>query len=158
MKIFLFTIPMLFNLNTAFTQTNFKLSSHGQFFALSVKNLSESSQWYQRNLGFEKINSMIAKDSSSMTEILKSGNIVIEIQQQRNAISKDEFKKQPDFLWYGIFKVGIYVTSIDEVIAQLKLNNTALMMGPITDTDNKIKFFMVRDNNRNVIQFFETLK
>lgn len=154
----LLIIAQVFILTNAYSQNNFKLLSQRQFFALSVKNLDETTEWYQRNLGFEKINRMIAKDSSSINEILKSGNIIIEIQQQKNAVSKDEFRKQADFLWHGIFKVGIYVSSIDEVIAQLKLNNTALMMGPITDTDNKIRFFMVRDNNRNVIQFIETLK
>jgi Glyoxalase/Bleomycin resistance protein/Dioxygenase superfamily len=158
MKQLLFTIALFFSITTALTQTNFKLSAQGQFFALSVKNLSESSQWYQQNLCFEKINNMIGKDSSSMTEVLKSGNIVIEIQQQKNAISKDEFKKQPDFLWHGIFKVGIYVSSIDDVIAQLKSKNVSTLIGPVTDSHNKIKFFMVRDNNRNIIQFFEAMK
>lgn len=82
----------------------------------------------------------------------------MDITQQKNAISKEEFKKQPDFLWHGIFKVGIYVRSIDEVISQLKLKNIPIMMGPVTDDNNQIKFFMVRDNNQNIIQFFETLK
>jgi hypothetical protein len=99
------------------------LSAQGQFFALSVKSLDETSQWYQRNLGFKVSKRMIAKDSSSMTEILKSGNIVIEIVQQKKSISKDEVKRQPDFLWHGIFR-----------------------------------FFMVRDNAKNIIQFFETMR
>jgi uncharacterized glyoxalase superfamily protein PhnB len=158
MKYIVLTAALLLFFTTAFTQTSFKLSAQGQFFALSVKNLEESSQWYQQNLGFEKINRMTAKDSSVITEILKSGNIVIEMAQHRTAISKDELKKQPDFLWHGIIKVGIYVNNLQDVITQLKSKNIPLMMRPFTDTENKIKFFMVRDNNQNTLQFFERLK
>jgi catechol 2,3-dioxygenase-like lactoylglutathione lyase family enzyme len=138
--------------------SGFDLSPSGQFIAISVRNLDETIAWYQRNLGFVILQRMAAPDSSSRTAILTNNSIVIEVMQQKNGISKDDFKKQADFLWHGVFKTGFYVTSIQRVLDQLEKNGVPIFIGPVTDNKSKLKYFMVRDNERNILQFLESLE
>lgn len=158
MKILLILFALIVMQSGVHGQQNYSLQTEGQFIGISVKDGGKTSDWYQKVFGLSLLERIVQPDSSAITHILKGDKLVIELVQQRNSESKNDYKRLPDFAWRGIFKVGIYVKDIDALVSHLAALNITLFIPLRTDTKFKIKYFMMRDCEGNLLQFFQNIE
>ena len=125
------------------------------FFALSVADVDATAQWYQENLGLHLTQEMSAPDGSARVKILEGGGLVLELLQHSQAISIKKYV--PDFnqgfLLQGIFKVGFFTDDLAGWAQRLEDKQVVFVVPSTTDAAGR-QFFIVQDNNGNLLQFF----
>ena len=130
-----------------------------QFFAISVADVTESAEWYNKIFGLKEIADLKAEDGNVHTKILESDFYLIELSQHKTGQSLKEAAPQIErnYLLHGFFKVGFYVKDFEAVINFLKENNVQFFGRIIEDEKHGIKFTLIKDNSGNILQIFGKL-
>ena len=128
----------------------------GSFFALSVPDVETSSKWYADKLGLKVAMQMAKSKDGPAVRILVGGGLIVELIEVEKAVplSKAAPAISATELVHGIFKAGVIVDDLDQVIALLKARDVAIFLGPFPARENSMRNLIIRDNDGNLIQFF----
>lgn len=129
------------------------------FFALSVKNVEKSSEWYERVLGFREVRSIDLEDRGTRLRLMRLDRGSLELVELSEAQSFPEvapdLKKR--YLAHGVFKIGFEVRDLDEAIAGLDALKVKLRGDAFTEADGSMRSAQVEDPDGNIIQLFQIL-
>ncbi len=128
----------------------------GAFFALSVADADASAKWYAEKLGL-KLTMQVAKSNETpAVRILAGGGLIVELIDTDKAVplSKAAPGIASEELVHGIFKVGVVVDDLDEILALLKAKAVPTFLGPFPARENSMRNLIIKDNSGNLIQFF----
>lgn len=131
----------------------------GAYFAISVRDLNASAQWYKQKLGFHEVKQSASRDGSSRAIILETDGVLLELVHSKRAVSPRALIKgyKDAYQIYGVFKVGLMVQDADHTLERLKANGVQIANGPYTDDALRVRSFFVRDNEGNIIQFLSRI-
>lgn len=130
-------------------------TSAGTFFALSVGDLTASSNWYSEKLGLKVVLNLPKRDKAGIV-VLEGGGLIVELVQHDDALplSKAAPAINDHMFIHGIAKVGVIVDDLDKTLAVLKEKNVAIAYGPYPKRADQRANFIIKDNAGNLIQFF----
>jgi|SRR5271167_338140 len=127
---------------------------------ISVPNAQEAAAWYEQKLGFKREGS--DKASSGPVFIVEDRpGIAVELLQFEGSFSIR--RSNPDYdtasgKLQGIMKIGFAVDNLEAALADLKRKEVRVIQ-EITELKSfNVKFFLIADNNGNVIQVFQNRK
>jgi catechol 2,3-dioxygenase-like lactoylglutathione lyase family enzyme len=120
------------------------------FFAVSVADVEKSAQWYKDALGFTLTDQQDAEDGAFRVRILQCGGVILELMQLKDASAAP--KATPV---HGISKVGIMISSVDALVADLKSRKIDIFMGPFPAKPRQLRNFLLKDGDGVLLQFFE---
>ncbi len=131
----------------------------GSYFAISVRDLNASAQWYKQKLGFHEVKQSASRDGLARAIILESDGILLEIVSHKRAVSPRSLMKgyKDAYQIHGVFKVGFLVQDADHVLQRLKANGVTIANRPYTDDGLQMRSFFIRDNEGNIIQFLSRI-
>lgn len=127
---------------------------------ISVPNAQEAALWYEQKLGFKREGSdkssggtvFIVEDRPGITVELLQFEGSFSIRRSNPAYDTASGKLQ------GIMKVGFAVDNLEAAMADLKRKGVRVTQ-EITELKSfNVKFFLIEDNNGNVIQVFQDRK
>ena len=133
--------------------------ANGSFFAISVPNVELSSRWYQEKLGFKVVKRSQSPDGLSRAIIVRLQDAVVEIVQHHDSTAPLKLlpgMKGPHLI-QGVFKVGFFVNDAEDLYARLKKQKFEFIGGLFEDKEMRLKSFLIKDNNGNILQFFTPL-
>jgi catechol 2,3-dioxygenase-like lactoylglutathione lyase family enzyme len=128
----------------------------GSFCALLVPNAQESARWYRDYLGFSVTRSAEGPNGASRTIVVEQKGVLLEIIEARDSFALQRVTRRRANRLQGIRKFGIVVDGKDfEALHRSLAEKEATFIGDVfTDDGLKMKSFIVRDNNGNLVQFF----
>ena len=131
-----------------------RMTAAGAFFALSVPDLQASSKWYSEKLGLKVVVEPPKSDKTAVV-VLEGDGIIVELIQHDDAqpLTKVAPKVESTILVHGVFKTGIVVQDLDQVIALLKQRGVPIAIGPFPAQGKQKANLIIRDNAGNLIQF-----
>lgn len=131
----------------------------GSYFAISVRDLNATAEWYKQKLGFREVKQSASRDGLARAIILEGDGVVVEIVHHKRAVSPRTLVKgyKDAYQIYGVFKVGLIVQDADHTLQRLKANGVAIANGPFNDDALHLRSFLIRDNEGNIIQFFSRI-
>lgn len=132
------------------------IHTSGAFFALSVADADASAKWYSEKLGL-KLAMQVAKGKDTpAVRILAGGGLIVELVEIEKAVplSKAAPSISASELVHGIFKAGVVVDDLDQVIALLKARDVPIFLGPFPARENSMRNLIIKDNAGNLVQFF----
>jgi catechol 2,3-dioxygenase-like lactoylglutathione lyase family enzyme len=137
------------------TTNGASFTSAGTFFALSVGDITASSNWYSEKLGLKAVLNLPKRDKAAVV-VLEGGGLIVELIQHDDALplSKAAPAINDHMFIHGIVKVGIIVDDLDKTLAALKEKNVTIAFGPYPQRADQRANFIIRDNAGNLIQFF----
>jgi hypothetical protein len=140
--------------NTAFGQQSTSFQVDPYFYAIIVKNIDSSVNWYQFVLGL-KTKFLPGTPQGIRVAILESPQIVLEIIENNAWLDPKEYLKgKPEGTrLHGYFKIGFKVTAMDSFIEHL--NKLNISIPRIYKDDSGKRNFLVEDPDKNLVQFFE---
>src|SRR5262245_53377191 len=127
----------------------------GAFFALSVEDITASSNWYLEKLGLKVVMNIPKRDKAAVIA-LEGGGLIVELIQHDDALPLKKAApavNDPMFI-HGISKVGIIVDDFDKTLAMLRERNIPIAYGPFPKRAEQRANLIIRDNAGNLIQFF----
>ena len=133
-------------------QKNSLPETDGAFFAISVKDLDESVNWYTKHLGF----TVVSKGGNDQRKgaLLTRPGTVLEIGEFSSAIQRNELRTDLEsHEIHGIFKIGFTTKDIDAMFEQLKDSDVEIFF-QIVDASDGNRTFGIKDLEGNIIQFF----
>lgn len=122
----------------------------GAFYAISVSNLEDSIAWYKDNLGFSVVSR--AKNEARAGAVLEKRGALLEIAEFSGAAPRHPGLESHQV--YGIFKLGFTTASLDEAFEHLRARGVEIFF-PIVKASDAHRTFGVKDNEGNIVQFFE---
>lgn len=125
--------------------------------ALSVADSRTTAKWYQDKLGFTLLNSKEYPEFGTKISFLKLNDFRLELIEDVNSTPQKRDTPPKHTLIQGMAQFSFTIDNMDEVAEQLKAKNVDFAWGPIAYEDLGLKFLFVRDNEGNLIQFFEML-
>jgi len=127
------------------------------FSALIVKDIDQSISWYHEMLGFEVVNRNESQERGFKQANLKSGNMFLELIELASAVVAEDVV--PDYsdrtLLRGIFKIGFSVGDFDRCLGMFRDRDVEFVGDVLTDPVLGVRMFIIRDPDRNRLQFFE---
>lgn len=128
---------------------------------LSVAGIDESVKWYEEKLGFRVVKRMELPKYDLRIAFLEANGFRIELFENRKSFSANKYI--PDYeemsgLLQGISKFGFLVDDIEAVAKALKSRGVQFEVELREDKEFALKFFIISDNNGNLIQYFQKLK
>lgn len=128
----------------------------GAFFALSVADVEASSKWYAEKLDLKVAMQMAKSKDTPAVKIMAGGGLIVELIEMEKALplSKAAPAIASTEMVYGIFKAGVVVDDLDQVLATLKARDVPLFLGPFPARENSMRNLIIKDNAGNLIQFF----
>lgn len=133
------------------------LQSIGFFnLAISVPDINASVDWYQRILGFRKISQSDLSNGVSIAMIERNG-IIIEFLKVPNQQSMPMLNQDPPkhLQFLGVKNLTLWVDNMDETVRELKSKNIPFIWEARTLPEVGTRVTMIRDNNNNLITFWE---
>jgi glyoxalase/bleomycin resistance protein/dioxygenase superfamily protein len=127
----------------------------GSFFALSVADAEASAKWYAEKLGLGVAMQLAKTKDSPAIRVMAGGGLIVEL-IETDALPPGKAAPvvaSPERS-QGIFKVGIVVENLDQIIAVLKTRDVPLFLGPFPAKENGMRNLIIKDNAGNLIQFF----
>lgn len=128
-----------------------------------VADADASAAWYEVNLHFTITKEMNLPEHRLRIVFLDFNGFTLELIESKDSVSVKDVKnhipalKDRDKL-QGFIKLGFLVHDVDVLAAELKRKGVKLAMEPTDDPPFGTKFFLVEDNDGNVLQFFQFLK
>ena len=124
--------------------------------ALMVPDAVESARWYEENLGFSKVRTSDEPNGVSRIILLEQEGAMLEIMQVHDSYAFDSVSKKPHNRLEGIQKFGFLVEKgvFDRIHQGLEEKRASFVGGVFTDTGMKMRTFIVRDHDGNMVQFF----
>ena len=131
----------------------------GAYFAISVRDLNTSAQWYKQKLGFHEVKQGASRDGLSRAIILETDGVLLELIHHKRATSARSLIKgyKGAYQIYGVFKIGLLVQDADHTLQRLQANGVQIANGPYTDDGLHMRSFFIRDNEGNIIQFLSRI-
>jgi uncharacterized glyoxalase superfamily protein PhnB len=122
-----------------------------------VKNVEQAARWYESNLEFKTYKKMEFPEYDSLKiYFLRQENFEIELVEKKTSfplkkvMPEYDINKEP---LEGFCKIAFRIKDIKLVYEKMKKNGVKEIM-PITyDKELKVEFFIVEDNDGNMIQF-----
>src|SRR5262249_23699312 len=104
----------------------------GAFFALSVADADASAKWYADKLGMKLAMQVAKSEETAAVRVMAGGGLIVELIEMEKAVplSKAAPAIGSSELVRGIFKVGVVVDNLDEVLALLKAKDVPTFLGP----------------------------
>jgi catechol 2,3-dioxygenase-like lactoylglutathione lyase family enzyme len=127
---------------------------------ISVPDLQQAATWYEQKLGFKRGGSE-KTDTGTALIVEESPGIAVELLQFGGSFSIR--RSNPDYdtasgKLQGIVKIGFAVDNLEAAVADLKRKQVRVIR-EITELKSfNVKFFLIEDNNGNVIQLFQARK
>jgi catechol 2,3-dioxygenase-like lactoylglutathione lyase family enzyme len=127
---------------------------------ISVPDAQEAAAWYEQKLGFKRGGSD-KSSTGTVTIVEESPGIAVELLQFEGSFSIR--RSNPDYdtaseKLQGISKIGFAVDNLEVALADLKRKEVRVIR-EITELKSfDVKFFLIEDNNGNVIQIFQARK
>jgi catechol 2,3-dioxygenase-like lactoylglutathione lyase family enzyme len=131
------------------------LTTRGAFFALSVPDVDASAKWYADTLGLKVVKQFPKDQYSQGVKILAGGNLIVELVQLEEALPLSRMtptRTKPEQL-HGIFKVGVIVDDLDQILDMLKARHVPIFSGPSPARSQDMRGAQIKDNAGNIIQF-----
>jgi catechol 2,3-dioxygenase-like lactoylglutathione lyase family enzyme len=127
---------------------------------ISVPNAQEAAAWYEQKLGFKQSGSDKSVTGTVMI-VEESPGIAVELLQLEGSFSirrsKPDYDTASEKL-QGITKIGFAVDNLEAALADLKRKEVHVIQ-EITELKSfNVKFFLIEDNNGNLIQIFQARK
>jgi catechol 2,3-dioxygenase-like lactoylglutathione lyase family enzyme len=128
----------------------------GAFFALSVADVEASSKWYAEKLGLKMVKQLANSTDTPAVKIMAGGGLIVELIEMPKALplSKAAPAIRSTEMVHGIFKVGVVVDDLDQVLAVLKARDVPAFLGPFPAGADSMRNVIIKDNAGNLIQFF----
>ena len=126
------------------------------FVAMSVPDLELSAKWYAEKLGLKIIKQAMSADNTRGVAILLGGGLCVELVWFADAVSLAKIAPElkGSHQMHGIFKAGIFVDDLDSAWNELRSRKVSIAFEPFFDPSMQCRMFAIRDNNRNILQFF----
>ncbi len=126
------------------------------FCALMVPDAAESARWYEENLGFSKIRTLEQPNGQSRIIMLEQSGAMLEIIQVRDSFAFEATETKPRDRLQGIIKFGFLVDKdvFNRVHRKLEETKASFVGGEFTDDGLKMRSFIVRDHDGNMVQLF----
>jgi catechol 2,3-dioxygenase-like lactoylglutathione lyase family enzyme len=127
---------------------------------ISVPNAQQAAAWYEEKLGFKRGGSE-KTDTGTILIVEESLGFAVELLQFDGSFSIH--RSNPDYdtasgKLQGIVKIGFAVDNLEAALADLKRKQVRVIR-EITELKSfNVKFFLIEDNNGNVIQVFQARK
>jgi len=128
----------------------------GSFFAMSVADADASAKWYAEKLGLKLAVQMAKSKDTPAVRILAGGGLIVELVELEKAVPLSTAAPaiSATELVHGIFKAGVIVDDLDQIIALLKARDVPIFLGPFPVRENSMRNLIIKDNAGNLIQFF----
>jgi catechol 2,3-dioxygenase-like lactoylglutathione lyase family enzyme len=127
--------------------------------AISVANIDETVKWYQDNLGFAVKEKKDFPQHSLRIAFLALNDFEIELVEDKKSVSLVAIQKHlpeadDETKIQGFVKLAFTVEDVEALASRLKSKGVRFQM-EMTKSNRKegVKFFIVRDNNGNWLQF-----
>lgn len=127
------------------------------FIAVSVSDLDEAAEWYQRILDLEVVRDLRSADGSLRARVLSAGPVVVELVHHTSTVPvADALEPRAHrFQLQGIVKSGLFVPDIERLYHALGGRGVERDASIGTDRELEWRFFVFRDLDGNRIQAFE---
>lgn len=127
---------------------------------ISVPNAQEAAAWYEQKLGFKRGGSD-KSSSGNATIVEESPGIAVELLQFEGSFSIR--RSNPDYdtaseKLQGISKIAFAVDNLKAALADLKRKEVHVIREIMELKSFNVKFFLIENNNGNVIQVFQNKK
>src|SRR5205085_11067850 len=124
-------------------------------------DVDASVTWYEENLGFKTVKRMELPQYDLRLAFLELNGFRVELIESKKSFSVKKYV--PDYqdgsgLLQGLTKVGFMVNKIEPFARNLKKRGIPFVVELREDKEFAVKFFIILDNNGNLIQFFQKLK
>jgi methylmalonyl-CoA/ethylmalonyl-CoA epimerase len=122
---------------------------------ISIANMKESIEWYEKMLGFELVSCKDFDMLNCEVAFLKTGNFEIELFRHFNTLSLPPDRREPnkDIQTQGIKHVCYEVEDITSLFNNLRAKGVDIVFGP-TKMENTLMGF-IRDNTGNLIELLQ---
>lgn len=124
---------------------------------ISVPDAREAAAWYEQELGFKREGASTADDGTTMVVVERNG-IAVELLQFKDTFSirlcPPDYSNASGKL-QGIMKFAFAVNNLDAALADAKRHNVHVTREITELKALDVKFFVIADNNGNVIQIFQ---
>ena len=132
-------------------------TAQGAFFALSVPDAEAAAKWYADKLGL-KIILRPPPQADGRLVAMGGGGLIVELIERRDAAPMRMIAPQVkhDTMVHGIFKAGVIIGDWDGLVAGLKARGVPIAIGPFPASAEQRANLIIRDNNGNYIQFFDS--
>ena len=126
------------------------------FFALSVKDVDASADWYGRLLGLTVRRSVDLGEGRPRIRLLAGEGSSLELVEAAGSLGIDGVEPPIErrFLLRGVFKVGFRVPDLEETDRRLAKLEIPLRGRVFTESDGSMRSLQVEDPDGNVLQFF----
>ena len=126
-----------------------------------VENLEKSSNWYSNIFEAEVYKEVSYPEFDSLTiHLLKNEYFEFELVERKSSISIHDVisnynvKEKP---LLGIYKVSFQVDDIQKIYNRIKKEKIEFHMDLSTDEEFKMKSFIIKDPDNNLLQFQENI-
>lgn len=128
--------------------------------AISVTNVDQATEWYQRILGFVFCKRMDFPEYALRIVLLEHNGFILElIEKQGSFPIKERMPEIDDDVFVrGFKKLAFLVQNVDELAATLKTVGVELLFDVSEQADwpgGKTKSFIIEDPDGNWVQFFQ---
>jgi catechol 2,3-dioxygenase-like lactoylglutathione lyase family enzyme len=123
-------------------------TARGAFFALSVRDLQATVNWYSQKLGLRNVMTIPRTGRIAGGAALEGDGILVELIQHEDAKARVGVPE----LTHGIAKAGVIVADFDRAVAALRARGIEITGGPYPARPNQRANLMFRDNEGNYIQ------
>ena len=120
----------------------------GSYFAVIVKDLDASVDWYANVFDVDRGELLTDGDKYKIVNLARPG-LFIELLELRAAVAR------PEHYLEGPFKLGLLVDDLDAFVRRLPESIPPLDV--IEDERNNLRFVQLRDPDGNIVQVMETL-
>jgi catechol 2,3-dioxygenase-like lactoylglutathione lyase family enzyme len=124
---------------------------------ISVPDAREAAAWYEQKLGFKLEGASTADDGTIMVVVERDG-IAVELLQFKDSFSIRRYRvdySNASGRLQGIFKFAFAVSNLEAAVVEMKRQNVHVIREITELKALDVKFFVIEDNNGNVIQFFQ---
>src|SRR5688572_17622974 len=101
-------------------------TARGGFFALSVRDLKSTVNWYAQKLGLKSVMTIPPTGRIAGGAALEGDGIMVELIQHEDAKARVGVPE----LTHGIAKAGVIVTDFDRTVAALRARGIEITSGP----------------------------
>jgi catechol 2,3-dioxygenase-like lactoylglutathione lyase family enzyme len=128
------------------------------FFAISVPNLQESVGWYSNTLGL--VPTVLPSSPQSKVALLRGNGLLVELIEHSQAFDVERYvpRLEGRHLVHGLVKIGFFVQDLDATVAALRRRGARFRGSIYTDDIAGARSIILLDNNKNLIQLFESLR
>ncbi|MEP0986640.1 VOC family protein [Ekhidna sp.] len=126
------------------------------FFAIVVKDIEQSIEWYNNNLGFELANKTESKERGFVIANMTSSITQLELIELKGSMSLSEASKLSGASKLeGLFKIGFKTSFFDDYVQLLKKNNVNFHGDVVNDPNSGLRMVIIKDPDGTRIQLFE---